>query len=259
MSQPPYPQHPPPSPSPPYGWAPPPPPRGNGWAITALVLGICALLVSWVPVANVLGAAAGLVGLGSGVTGAVVARRRGPGGVMAWAGIVLCSLAVVVSVAVTVWFVDAFTDGELTDDDVPAATARRGDAVVVGVFEVTVTSVGVCQDAPGMSTAVSCPLRVEVVNRADQTVEFAAGRLAAVVDDGYRTVSGDDVAVAPGERVVVEATVDGDDDGDVVTDVVVSATVFPDEFSGDFADDVAQSLEDGDAVLVSMDRAPGQR
>lgn len=256
MSQPPYPQHPPPYP--PYGWAPPPPPRSNGWAVTALVLGICALLISWVPVVNVLSAAAGLVGLGFGVTGAVVARRRGPGTVMAWAGIVLCTLAVVVSVAVTVWFVDAFTYGELTDDDVPAATGRRGDAVRVGVFEVTVTSVGVCREAPGLSTAVSCPLRVEVVNRADQTVEFAAGRLAAVVDDSYQTVSGESVVVAPGERVAVEATVDGDDDGDVVTDVVVSASVFPDEFSGDFADDVAQSLEDGDAVLVSMDRAPGQ-
>ena len=46
---------------------PAPPKRGSGLAIAAMVLGIIALLISWIPIVNNLAAVIALVGLGLGI------------------------------------------------------------------------------------------------------------------------------------------------------------------------------------------------
>ncbi|MDW8310090.1 MAG: TlpA disulfide reductase family protein [Verrucomicrobiales bacterium] len=81
---------------PPLSPAPPPPSPGMGLAIVSLVVGILALLSSVLLVGGLLG----LIGL---VFGALhLARRTGRNG-LAWAGIALSALGILVSIGVAAW------------------------------------------------------------------------------------------------------------------------------------------------------------
>ncbi|MQY22953.1 DUF4190 domain-containing protein [Nocardia macrotermitis] len=117
-------EYPPPGqyPSPGQGGYPPPPPgdypappgeqrpqgQGRGLAITALVLGILAIISSPTLVGGVL---FGLLGLIFGII-AVVKARRGTagGGAMAWVGLALAALGLIAAIALGVvegmWIVD---------------------------------------------------------------------------------------------------------------------------------------------------------
>ncbi len=75
-----------PSPSPPPAYA----PARIGLAIAALVLGIVAVISSFL----LIGAVCGLIGL---VLGVIQLRRRPGGRVMAWSGVVLCILGILAS------------------------------------------------------------------------------------------------------------------------------------------------------------------
>jgi hypothetical protein len=100
----------PPAPGP-YG---PPQPRPaaerKGLAITALVLGIVALLGCWIPFLNVISIVIALVGVVLGIVGAVKASKGTAGGkVMAIVGTALSALAIVLSIVISVATASFFT------------------------------------------------------------------------------------------------------------------------------------------------------
>ncbi|RBY79832.1 hypothetical protein DQ238_09355 [Geodermatophilus sp. TF02-6] len=99
--------HPPQAPYQAYAPVPPnePPRKGSGLAIASMVLGIVALLLSWVPVINNLAAVLALVGLGLGIPALLRARRGTHGGKgMAITGLVTSVLALVLVVVTQVFY-----------------------------------------------------------------------------------------------------------------------------------------------------------
>ncbi|MBW3641898.1 MAG: DUF4190 domain-containing protein [Actinobacteria bacterium] len=124
---------PPPSSQPPPGWN---PPAGqgdgqpsNGMGVAALVLGIIALLISWIPI---LGAALAVLALIFGILGLKKARRgQATNQGMAVAGIVLGGIALAIGLLVTIAGVALFNSDEfrnltdcLADADTAAETAN---------------------------------------------------------------------------------------------------------------------------------------
>lgn len=106
-------------PAPGYGYAPAPPPTSptNGLGVAALVVGVIALLICWVPVIGVL---AGLTAAGLGIGGWVRGRRTGGGVGLAVAGTVLGALAVVLGILATLLLFSLL--GTLADCDQPGFT-----------------------------------------------------------------------------------------------------------------------------------------
>lgn len=148
-------------------YAPPPysPPRkGAGLAIASLVLGIIALLLSWVPIINNLAAVLAVVGLGLGIPALLRARRgthEGRG--MSIAGLVTSALALVVVLATQALYTEVIDEVEReldrqTGSSAPAAPGggeqpapeedeptgeilSRGTTAQIGDYEVTVDAV----------------------------------------------------------------------------------------------------------------------
>lgn len=92
------------------------PPSSNGLAIAALVCGIFALLLSWIPLINVLALVLGLVAIGCGVAGI---RRAGAPGVgqkgLAIGGLVTGILAVLLSLLILVSVATIFSRTEFRE------------------------------------------------------------------------------------------------------------------------------------------------
>lgn len=86
-----------------YGQRPQPGTEKRGLAIAALVLGILALLGSWIPFLNIVSIIMGIVGLILGIVAISKASKGQAGGrVMAMVGSALCVLAIVLSIVVNV-------------------------------------------------------------------------------------------------------------------------------------------------------------
>jgi hypothetical protein len=157
----PYQSYDPPAYYPPAG---PPPKKGAGLAIASMVLGIIALLLSWIPIINNVAAVVAVVGLGLGIPALIRARRGTHGGTgMAITGLVTSVLAVVIVIATQLFFlkvideVDQALDASRTEAGVapvdPAeggteeATAETSETVPLGVparvgdYQVTVDAV----------------------------------------------------------------------------------------------------------------------
>jgi hypothetical protein len=127
----------PPAGPPPYG--PPaglPPKKGAGLAIASMVLGILALLLSWIPIINNLAAILALVGLGLGIPALIRARRGTHGGTgMAITGLVTSVLAIVLVIVTQLFFakvideVDRAIDEGVTNGAAPSDPAAVEDVV----------------------------------------------------------------------------------------------------------------------------------
>jgi len=144
-----------------YPHAAAPPKKGAGLAITSMVLGIIALLLSWVPIINNLAAVLAVVGLGLGIPALVLARRGTHGGMgLAITGLVTSLLAIVLVIVTQLLFVKALdevgasldesvaeTDAAAVEPDaeeeVPPAseTVPLGVPARVGDYDVTVDAV----------------------------------------------------------------------------------------------------------------------
>ncbi len=108
-SQAPYQQYGPPY-GPPSG---PPPKQGAGLAIASMVLGIIALLLSWIPIINNVAAIVAVVGLGLGIPALIRARRGTHGGTgMAITGLVTSVLAIVLVILTQLLFAEAIDEVE---------------------------------------------------------------------------------------------------------------------------------------------------
>lgn len=83
----------------------PAPPKSNGLAIASLVLGIVALLLSWIPFVGFLGFILGIVGVVLGVIGLAKSHR-----ILSAVGTALSALAIIISIAVWVATLNAVDD-----------------------------------------------------------------------------------------------------------------------------------------------------
>jgi Domain of unknown function (DUF4190) len=147
-----------PPPGPPFQG--PPPSKGAGLAIASMVLGIIALLLSWIPIINNVAAILAVVGLGLGIPALIKARRGTAGGAgLAIAGLVTSVLAIVIVILTQLLFVkaldevgdsidaaiaesEASTDPGAAEEPAPTAEAvPLGVPAQVGDYEVTVDSV----------------------------------------------------------------------------------------------------------------------
>jgi hypothetical protein len=152
--------------APPQSYGPPPayqPPRkGAGLAVASMVLGIIALLLSWVPIVNNVAAVIALVGLGLGIPALLRARRGTHSGMgMAITGLVISVLAIVVVFATQAFYADVIDevqqDLERATDGVSAPAAGEpavaepveapsevvplGTPAQIGDYQVTVDAV----------------------------------------------------------------------------------------------------------------------
>jgi Domain of unknown function (DUF4190) len=153
-----YQQYGPPSYGPPAG---PPPKQGAGLAIASMVLGIIALLLSWIPIINNVAAIIAVVGLGLGIP-ALIRARRGThnGSGMAITGLVTSVLAIVLVILTQMLFVKAIdevessineslaeVEAEPVDPGAEEAVTETAETVALGVpaqvgdYEVTVDAV----------------------------------------------------------------------------------------------------------------------
>ena len=78
------------------------PPPTNGLAVAAMIIGILALLVSWIPFVGLLGVVGGAIALLLGLLGRGRAKKIDNGGALAVTGIITGLLAVLVGIASTV-------------------------------------------------------------------------------------------------------------------------------------------------------------
>jgi hypothetical protein len=132
LSQPPqapYQQYAPYQPVPPVPWH-GQPPKGSGLAIAAMVLGIIALLLSWLPIINNLAAVLALVGLGLGIPALLRARRGTHGGKgLAITGLVTSVVALVLVVVTQMFFVKVIDEVERSlDEELSSAPSVGVDA-----------------------------------------------------------------------------------------------------------------------------------
>lgn len=159
----------PPSGQPPFGppsFGPPPTKKGAGLAIASMVLGILALLLSWIPIINNVAAILAVVGLALGIPALIKARRGTAGGTgMAITGLVTSVLAIVLVIVTQLLFVKALDEAGVSleqaiadveaeaDPGAEEEVAAEADAVPLGVaaavgdYDVTVDAVALNADA----------------------------------------------------------------------------------------------------------------
>ena len=126
----------PPSFGPPAGL---PPKKGAGLAIASMVLGILALLLSWIPIINNLAAVLALVGLGLGIPALIRARRGSHSGTgLAITGLVTSVLAIVLVIVTQLFFAKVIDEVDQAIDEgisTPSAAAPSDPAAAEDVVE----------------------------------------------------------------------------------------------------------------------------
>jgi hypothetical protein len=99
-------------------YAPVPPKRGNGWGVTALVLGVIAVVLSFIPVVNIAGIVLGALAAVFGIIGLVLKGRSKGTSI---AGLILGVVAIVIAsivLAITAATVSAVDDAvKKVDED----------------------------------------------------------------------------------------------------------------------------------------------
>lgn len=212
-AQPPNPSYGPPSYLPPAGqpsygpppgappWGPPagpPTTRGSGLAIGSMVLGILALLLSWIPIINNVAAVLALVGLGLGIPALISARRGTRGGTgLAITGLVTSVLALVLVVATQLFFAKVIDEVDRAiDEGISESGAAPSDPTAT-------------EDVVETSDVV--PLGV-----AAQVGDYDVSVDAVELDGNATVASGNDFNEPPiGQYVVIQvtATYQGSEEG----------------------------------------------
>ncbi|MDT7704566.1 MAG: hypothetical protein QOG20_173 [Pseudonocardiales bacterium] len=106
--------------------------KGRGLAVSALVLGIIALVFSWVPILNIVGIVVGVIGLILGIVGIFISHR-----VMAIIGAVLALLGIIVAINVNSAVAKAITAPTTVQEQNGPAAAGAADT-----YEYQVTGSG---------------------------------------------------------------------------------------------------------------------
>jgi len=122
--------YPPNQPYPPQPYPPtyPPPPQGNGMAVTAMVLGILAIILCWVPFLNWLLA---LLAIIFGAIGISVANKRQSGKGMAIAGLVCGAIGAIIGILLVLLVFTAARAMEKTFDRAKVDMAQHDEQKLV--------------------------------------------------------------------------------------------------------------------------------
>jgi hypothetical protein len=183
---------------------PPVPPRkGSGLAIASMVLGIIALLLSWVPIVNNLAAVLAVVGLGLGIPALLRARRGTAGGKgLAITGLVTSAVALVLVVVTQFFYASVIDEVERSlEEEMGSASA---DAVAPEVAE------PVTEEEPAVA-ADAVPLGVPA-----QVGDYQVTVDAVQVDGNAAVAAANEFNEAPaGQYVITQLTVTytGSDEG----------------------------------------------
>lgn len=116
----------------PYTSQPPQAPAkgSNGLAVAGFVLGLLGLLMSWIPLVNILGIILGLIGAVLAAVGLAKSKKANAGKGLAIAGLVLSVLAVIAAIVVNVAFVgavdEALDETTKTNVETPAGSSDDG-------------------------------------------------------------------------------------------------------------------------------------
>ncbi len=115
------------------------PKKGAGLAIASMVLGIIALLLSWVPIINNVAAVLAVIGLGLGIPALLRSRRGTHGGKgLAITGLVTSVVAIALVIATQAFYtavideVERSLDEELTSAPADTATADLAEPATGG-------------------------------------------------------------------------------------------------------------------------------
>jgi hypothetical protein len=182
----------------PYAPVPPPyapPKKGAGLAIASMVLGIIALLLSWVPIVNNVAAVIALVGLGLGIPALLRARRGTAGGKgLAITGLVTSVVAIVLVIVTQVFYASVIDEVERSlDEELNGAPA---DAVAPDLGE------PVTEETPAPAADV-VPLGVPA-----QVGDYQVTVDAVQLDGNAAVAAANDFNEAPtGQYVIAQLTV----------------------------------------------------
>jgi FtsH-binding integral membrane protein len=86
------------------------PKRGNGFAITAMVLGIIAAVLAFIPVVNIVSFVLAIAAIVFGIVGLIASGKRRTGKGMSIAGIALGVVALAIAILMYVLVFDALED-----------------------------------------------------------------------------------------------------------------------------------------------------
>jgi len=147
-----YQQPPPPQQGLPYQQ--PQPEKGNGLGIASLVMGIIAIIGSWVPLLNIISVYFGFIALGIGVAGLIIGIVKKRSKVLAIAGLILGIIAVIVSSAISVATLNTINEivgsdsndalvaeKEEIDETVSLPSFSVGETIVTEICEISVNSI----------------------------------------------------------------------------------------------------------------------
>lgn len=201
----------PPPPAFPYGQEPARP--SNGMAVTALVLGISAVVLSPVPLVNLVAILLALPGVAFGIAGIRRGRRVRRGSAMAGWGVGLSVVALLVS-AVVSFFAYRYAGDLLDFVEPPEPSAEIGEEFRTddGDLTVTVTSVtcGVSDpDSPdGTVDTDRCRFVFDARNTGERVLYLDQIKVKAVVDGDWDDPSLDgDTTLEVGESGTITGTV----------------------------------------------------
>ncbi|GAA3831785.1 DUF4190 domain-containing protein [Nocardioides panacisoli] len=196
-----------PPPPPPFPHAQPQQP-GNGLAVAALVLGIVSLVLAAIPIVNLLGAVAALVGVGLGIAGIRRGRTVGRGTAMAGWGTGLSAVAVVVSVTIT--FIAIRYLGDLLDFvEPPDPSVAIGEEFHTddGDLVVRVTSAS-CADTDELA-ATTCTFTFDARNASDRYIFLDGVRVKGVVSGHWQDAYLEgNTALDPGDTSTITGSLD---------------------------------------------------
>jgi Domain of unknown function (DUF4352) len=171
----------------------PPPPlqygqakKSNGMAVAGFVLALLGAIGSFIPLVNIFFAFLAVLGLIFGISGLVKAGRLGTGKGLSIAAIILSVLALVISFAMTFWFVRWVGD---KGKALPAApvTGTVGQSVKDGDFTFVVKSVKCglttyAESLPTQPLAEFCAVEISVLNHGGDAQAFDETLVTGFVD-----------------------------------------------------------------------------
>lgn len=197
-------QHPPyPPPYPPPGR---PGPPTNGFAVAALVLGMVGLILTPVPLLNLLGVLAGAVGLGLGLAALRRARRSGTGTGMARVGVGMAVVAIVLSLLWS-WYVWLWLGDALDWVDPPEASVQVGEEFETdeGHLRIRVTRAE-CTSTNGRD--VACTYRFVARNLTDNPITLGDIEVKSVINrEFHRTRLDGETRIGPGQQEAIRGSV----------------------------------------------------
>lgn len=178
----------------------PPPVRGsNGLATAGFVLGLLGMLLSWIPVINIIGIILGVLGVVLAGVGLAKSKRANAGKGLAIAGIVLGGLAVLFAILVNAVFVSAVDEAINETTKTSVKVPKSGDKAAANEESSSDAELGTTRDNPA-------PLGSEITGD-DWTVTINTVKTIPVDSFGSRAAAGS-VLIS----VNMTATYTGDDE-----------------------------------------------